>query len=448
MKTQISHIADELRNNFWFTPALMTLGAVVLSTLTLTIDGHVSEEDLKAFPGLHTIVYSGDPDGARDVLAAIAKSMIGVAGVVFSITIVALSLASNQFGPRMLENFTRDRGNQVTLGTFISAFVYSLLVLRTVITDEPSSVPHVSVTVALAMAIAGVSVLIYFIHHISVTIQASHLVAVIGSDLQNSIDDLFPDTDEAAADANADANAAGPDLPDDGQGAKIAARNSGHVQVINRERLVDIAREHDLVVRLETRPGRFVVETSTFALAWPASRVTDEVAVKLAGTLVTGSRRTPVQDVELPIRQLTEVAVRSLSPSKHDPFTASACVDQLSIGLCHAAGRAFPPPTLADDEGVVRLVIGDPITFERLIGVAFDQVRQSAAFHATVYLHLLEALTRIADCVSSPDRLEPVLKEGRLVREAAEASVANEADQEVIEERYGALLAAATERRS
>jgi len=447
MKTQISHIADELRNNFWFTPALMTLGAVLLSALTLTIDGHVSEQDLKAFPGLHTIMYSGDPDGARDVLAAIAKSMIGVAGVVFSITIVALSLASNQFGPRMLENFTRDRGNQVTLGTFISAFLYSLLVLRTVITEQPSSVPHVSVTVALAMAIAGVSVLIYFIHHISVTIQASHLVAVIGNDLQNSIDDLFPST---AADETGDAEAdvaIAADVPDVGEAREIKARNSGHVQLINRKRLVDLAREHDLLVRLQTRPGRFVVETSTFALAWPASRVTDVVANQLAGTLVTGSRRTPVQDVELPIRQLTEVAVRSLSPSKHDPFTASACVDQLSIGLCHAAGRAFPPRTQADGEGVVRLVIGDPITFERLIGVAFDQVRQSAAFHASVYLHLLEALTRIADCVRSPDRLEPLLREGRLVLEAAEASVANEADQEVIEERYDALLAAATGRR-
>lgn len=446
MRARISYIADRLGKSFWFTPALMTVGAVLLCALTLTIDGHVSEQDLRSFPGLHTIVYSGDPDGAREMLGTIAKTMITVAGVVFSITIVALSLASNQFGPRMLENFTRDRGNQVTLGTFIAAFLYSLLVLRTVRSDDPSSVPHVSVTVALSMAIAGVSVLIYFIHHISVTIQAPNLVAVIGSDLQDSIDDLFPDTDEPDEPDEAE-GARAVELPDTTEARKVKARNNGHVQIIDLDRLVEIARQHDLVIRLETRPGRFVVETSTLAHAWPASRVTDEVAVKLAGTVVTGSRRTPVQDVEFPIRQLTEVAVRSLSPGMNDPFTASTCVDQLSIGLCHAAGRVFPPRILADDDGVVRVVIGDPVTFERLIGVAFDQVRQSADFHATVYVHLLEALTRIADCVRSPDRLEPLLREGRLVVEAAAEPVPNEADREVIEARYDALLAAAAARR-
>lgn len=444
MRARVSHIADQLLKSFWFIPAVMTLGAVVLCALTLAIDSRVSAQDLKAVPGLHTVVYSGGPAGAREVLATIASSMITVAGVVFSITIVALSLASDQFGPRMLQNFTRDRGNQVTLGTFVSAFLYSLLLLRTIDTEDPGSVPHVSVTVALGLAIAGLSVLVYFIHHISVTIQAPNLVAVIGSDFQRSIDELFPDTDQQD---DADDTPA-TDLPEDGEARRVEAFHSGHVQLIDLERLVEIARDHDLVLRLETRPGRFVVPTSTFALAWPASRLTDEVAVMLAGALVTGSGRTPVQDVEFPIRQLAEVAVRCLSPGKNDPFTASTCVDQMSIGLCQAAGRAFPPRTLVDEDGAVRLVVGDPVTYARLIGVGFDPIRQAAKFHATVYVHILDALARIADCVRTEDRLEALVREGRLVVEDAEASVVNEADQEVIEERYDRLLTAAAERRS
>lgn len=295
-------------------------------------------------------------------------------------------------------------------------------------------------SVALLLAIAGLSVLIYFIHHISVTIQAPNLVSSIGIELQRGIDSLFPATDELHDAEEAPAT----DLPDDGEARRVEAHTSGHMQVINLEGLVEVAREHDLVVRLETRPGRFVVHTSTLAHAWPASRVSDEVA----GTVVTGSRRTPVQDVEFPIRQLAEVAVRSLSPGINDPSTAGTCVDQMSVGLCHAAGRAFPPRSLADEDGIVRLVIGDPVTFERLIGVAFDRVRQSADFHASVYIHVLEALTRIAGCVRNPDRLEPLLRAGRLVVEAAEESVADEADQAVIKKRYDVLLAAATERRS
>ncbi|HJR39309.1 MAG TPA: DUF2254 domain-containing protein [Nocardioidaceae bacterium] len=440
MAARFSFLRDRLRNSFWFTPALMTLGAVVLAVLTLTLDDHLSDEDLKAIPGLHTIVYSGGPDGAREVLGTIAASMITVAGVVFSITIVALTLASSQFGPRLLERFTRDRGNQLTLGTFIATFLYCLLVLRTIRTDQPESVPDVGVTVAVALAIAGLSVLIYFIHHVSMSIQAPSLVASIGGELRNGIHHLFPDADHLE-DVE---ESTPPDLPDTGEARRVEARSSGYVQILDLEGLVALACAHDLQLRIEVRPGRFVVPSSTLAHAWPAARVTDELAADIAAALVTGSRRTPVQDVEFPIRQLAEVAVRSLSPGINDPFTASTCVDEMSVGLCEAAGRAFPPRALADPEGVVRVVIGDPVTFGRLIGVAFDQVRQCADFHAPVYVHLLEALTRIAGCVTRPERMEPLLTEGRLVMEAACASVPSEADRQGIEERYDELVTAAS----
>ena len=175
MDTKASLVGERLRNGFWFTPALMLAGTTVLAFLTVAIDDNADPEKVA---WLKPIVYSGGPDGAREVLGVIAASMIGVAGVVFSITIVSLQLASGQFGPRMLANFVRDRGNQVTLGTFISAFLYSLLTLRTLRSD-PTSVPHLSVTVALAFAIAGLSVLVYYIHHVAVTIQAPTLIETI-----------------------------------------------------------------------------------------------------------------------------------------------------------------------------------------------------------------------------------------------------------------------------
>jgi uncharacterized membrane protein len=170
--------------------------------------------------------------------------------------------------------------------------------------------------------------------------------------------------------------------------------------------------------------------------------VDDEVAQAIAKCVVTGARRTPQQDIEFPIKQMVEIAVRALSPAINDPVTATTCVDQTSAGLCELASRELPSPYVLDEAGRLRLVDGDPITWERLVGAGFDQVRQAADFHTLVYIHMLESLARIAGCVRSPERLDPLLREARLVVEAAGRNVEAEADRDVVEQRYDALLTA------
>lgn len=437
MGTRISHLADRLRNSYWFTPALMLVASAVLAWVTIRIDEAADPEKL---PWVGDLVYSGGSNGAHEVLGTISSSMITVAGVVFSITIVTLQLASSQFGPRMLATFMRDRGNQVTLGTFVSTFLYSLLVLRTVRSDDPATVPHLSVTVALVLAVASLAVLIYFIHHVSTTIQAPTLVETIAGELRRATDHMFPDVDrlETAREA--------PDhmrLPEDfdRRGRRIPARSTGYVQVLDVERLVALAREHDLILRLDTRPGRFVVDNTDFATTFPAERVTDEVAEAIAGAVVTGARRTARHDIEFPLKQMVEIAVRALSPGINDPFTASTCVDQIGAGLCTLGSRELPSPYVLDEDDALRVVHGDPVTWERLVGAGFDQIRQCADFHTPVYLHVLESLAQIAGCVRDPSRLEPLLREARLVVDAAERNVEAEADQDVVEQRYDAVVA-------
>lgn len=438
MGIRFSFIAERLRNSYWFVPSLMLLGSALLAAVTVKIDEGFDPETVE---WLGRVVYTGGPDGAREVLGTIASSMITVAGVVFSITIVTLQLASSQFGPRMLSNFMRDRGQQLTLGTFVSTFLYSLLVLRTVRTDEPTEVPHLSVTVALLLAVAGLSVLIYFIHHVATTIQAPNLIAAISQELRRATDALFPDVEDVDKAGTTDRDL---ELPGDydTRSRRIPAESTGYVQVIDLERLVTIGRDHDLLIRLDTRAGRFVVDDTTFAQAYPAERVTDEVVHAIAAAVVAGSRRSSQDDIEFPIKQMVEIAVRALSPGINDPFTANTCVDQLSAGLCELAGREFPPPHVVDEDGQVRVTVGDPVTWDRMVGGAFDQIRQCADFHASVYVHLLESLTRVAGCVRHPDRLEPLLREGRLALEAAQRSVEEKADRATIQERYDRLLAA------
>ena len=436
MGTRIGNIGDRLRTSYWFVPTLMLVGAAVLAWTTIRIDEAANPEGL---PGVGWLVYSGGPEAAHALLSVIASSMITVAGVVFSIAIVTLQLASSQFGPRMLANFVKDRGNQVTLGTFVAAFLYSLLVLRVVRAGQPESVPHLSVTVALLLAVAGLTVFIYFVHHVATTIQAPNLVDAIADELRLSVHEMFPEA------GGTPAPPAAPGLPQDfdAESRTVRAGQVGYVQIIDIARLVRVAREHDLVIRVETRPGRFVVGHSVFARAYPAARVTEEAVESICEALTTGSRRTAQQDIEFPIRQMVEIAVRALSPAINDPFTASTCVDQIGAGLCEMAGREFPSTYVVDEDGALRVQWTDALTWERLVGGAFDQIRQSAAFHVAVYLNLLETLAQVAGCVTDRDRLEPLLREARLVVEAAERSVESEADQEVVEQRYDDLVAVA-----
>jgi uncharacterized membrane protein len=438
MGTRISYIVEWLRNSYWFVPAVMLVGAALLAWATTSLDELAEPEET---PYVGELIFSGGTDGAHEVLSTIASSMITVAGVVFSITIVSLQLASSQFGPRMLANFMRDRGNQLTLGTFIAAFLYSLLVLRTIRSDDPDSVPHLSVTVALLLAVAGLVVLVYFIHHVATTIQAPNLVNALAGELRRATDHLFPDVDEVEDVRPPEVH---PGLPEDfeARSRQVTPQGAGYVQVIDVGRLVRIAQEHDLLVRIETRPGRFLVKNSRFVSAYPSERVGDDVAAGISGTVVTGARRTDRHDIEFPIKQMVEIAVRALSPGINDPFTASTCVDQLGAGLGELAGRALPSPYVVDGDDALRVVVGDPVTWERLVGAAYDQIRQCAESHTPVYLHLLEALTRVVGCVRNPSRLDPLVRQAELVLEAAVRRVESEADRAVVEQRYDALRTA------
>jgi uncharacterized membrane protein len=351
-----------------------------------------------------------------------------VAGVVFSITMVALTLASQQYGSRLLANFTRDRGNQFTLGVFLATFLYALLILRSIHGTGHADVPHLSVTVALVMAIAGVSVLIYFVHHMAVTIQSPNLAALVAGEFRHVLDRTYPAGEDGTAVPE----------PDDAEAAEVLAGKRGYLQLVDYAGLAALAEEHDLLIRVERRPGKFVVPSEVIARAWPADRVDEAVAERIRRHVNTGARRTHQQDAEFPARQLTEIAVRALSPAINDVVTATICVDQLSDGLCDAATRPLAGLVGRGSDGRTRAWGADPVTFTDLVA-AYDGIRECASFHAPVYVHALDALMRVARCVRDAERLEPVRKQARLFLEAAERDVEAEADREPIRRRYDAL---------
>lgn len=385
-------------------------------------------------------IYTGSPDGARSLLSTIAGSMISVAGVTFSITIVALSLASSQLGPRLLKNFMRDRGNQIVLGTFVAVFTYCLLVLRVIRSgDDVAFVPHLSVTLAMLLAIASLGVLIYFFHHVSTMIQAQYVIASIGRDLEAGIARLFASPPE---NRRYEYQLRGKDdIPADfdDNTAFVTARASGYLQAIDYETLHTIASKNDLLLQLLYRPGDFVARNNQIIAVYPAGGLSDEVQKRLHNAHTLGASRLHIQDVEFAIDQLVEIAVRALSPGINDPFTAIACLDQFSTTLSGLAERAIPSGYYYDTDGRLRM-ISDAVTFEGIIHGAFDQIRQHGKSDVAVTIRLLEVIAIILARTRTDAQRRVLVQQAELIKRASDEAVFEEYDRQDIAERYDLVV--------
>jgi uncharacterized membrane protein len=433
MTSTIKNLWYSLTSTLWFVPAVMTLLALCLGFGSIAVDD--------ALDGATGWAYSGGPEGARELLAAIAASMITVAGVSFSVMIVALTLASQQFGPRLLRNFMRDTGNQIVLGTFIATFTYCLIVLRTIRSDQSDFVPHVSVSLSIVLALASLAVLIYFIHHAAVSIQAPELIAMVANDVAEGIERLFPEKLGQPPEAGP-AHASEETLKDfEIHGAPIEAKTTGYLQSINSDGLIRSATESDVVVLVKCRPGEFVIEGNELARILPRERINSQMADEIRGNFLLGTQRTHLQDVEFSIRQLVEVAVRSLSPSVNDPFTAINCIDRITFALCLLAERSFPSSLRHDKHGNLR-VIAQPVTFAAFADAAFDPIRQYGLSSAAVTIRLLEAIEMIAKRAQREGDRRVLLSQAVMIRRGSHESLPEERDRLAVEERFSKALEA------
>ncbi|HUP47982.1 MAG TPA: DUF2254 domain-containing protein, partial [Thermoanaerobaculia bacterium] len=321
MRIPLVALLDKIRSSLWFIPALMVVSGAVLSFIVVAADRRLIDA-----PGRTFLLFGGGADGARAVLGTIASSMMTVTGVVFSITIVALTLASQQFGPRVLRNFMEDRGNQVVLGTFISTFVYCLLVTRTVIggDDDAAFVPHLGVTGGVLLSILSLGVLIYFIHHVSTSIRAETIIARVAHELDHTIDRLYP---QQIGDEQPEERWEVPPACD--MKTEISSTAEGYLQAVDDALVMEIASKEDLLLRFHVEPGDFIMRGQLLLEAHGRKTVDEKSRDRLMSAFVLGSARTPVQDVEYPLQQLVQIAALALSPGVNDPFTAISAIDRL-----------------------------------------------------------------------------------------------------------------------
>jgi uncharacterized membrane protein len=432
---------EGLRTSLWFVPTVVVLASVVLFAATYGID-HRFNTGHGSVPGW---LNSGSADAARTILTSIAVAIITVVGVVFSITILALQLASTQFGPRMLRNFIRDFGTQCTLGAFVGTFVFSVLSLGAV--GHPAgTVPHVSVTVALVLMLVDLGVLIYFIHHIATTIQLNQVVYGIASDLGGAIDDVVRDA-RAARQAPDALSGPTPDVAAsllrlDHDGVAIPAPTSGYLQQVSHTKLVEIASASDAVVRLVHRPGHFITQGRPLAVAAPGSAA-PAVASALLKAHATGPHRTLFQDLQFAMDQLVEIAIRALSPAVNDTFTALTCIDWLGDGLSKLSTVPLPDGVYRDDAGTVRL-IDVPLRYDRLVDRAFDKIRQAGRGMPAVNIRQLETLARVAEHTIDDAQRDAIVEQADMILRSSEEAVPEPGDRRDAQRAYDLVASAIT----
>lgn len=415
---------ERLAEKFWVVPALITAFGVGGAEVLVYLDrsGRVPDWMIQS-----QWVYTGGATGARTLLGTVDSSMIGVAGTVFSITIAALTLAAGQMGPRLLRNFTNDRGNQITLGVFLGTFSYALMVLRSVRTaDEGLFIPHASLSVGILLAFLCVATLVYFVGHMANRINVDTVIELVSNDVHASIDRLAVDKAQAAPPA---------DSFWDG-GTLVTDDRQGYLQSVDSDQLVTDAFEKHVSVRLFVRPGHYVFPGTAVAVIKPHNQAVAD-AINAAFTL--GPERVSAEDLEFPIRQLVEVAVRALSPGINDPRTAMSVLDRLGAALCDLQGRHLSTGVTTGDNGA--LMVLPTVNYDGLTNAMFHMIRQNARGSTPVLMRMLEVLTAVADRERDPGRFETLHRHADLVVADAMRDIQTPGDIADVRKRHSTFTA-------
>lgn len=455
--SRLAKLRDVLRYGLWFVPLTVVLLGLLLAVILPAID--------RAYGGSMTALQRfvpATPATMESFLRLIAGSMITVATTAFSITIVALQLASSQLGPRLLRNFVRDRTNQLVFGVLLATFVYCVVVLQSVSLGVDvagagfgagENPPVTSFLAAAVLAFLSVVLFIVFIHHTASSVQTDAVIAGVSRELAFSLNRLFPVTigspppiEVVDGEGSRAQRFPGAHSLRWEEGTHVRIRRSGYIQAIDGRFLVAFAERHNVVVRLERRPGDFVERGTTVAVVLRREASTKRSRrmkprrskPRLDGLLnvfIIGMQRTQQQDVAFVFHQLVEIALRALSPGINDSFTAMRCIDRLTDALIRIGENAFPSPYRYGESGELR-VIALPLSFSVVLALVFNPIAESAVDRSIVVLHLFDALKRIAERSRSDESRKALDALSDYILYLAQTSSAYEATQERIHAAY------------
>lgn len=419
---------EALRTGLWPIPLGMALIALLLYAAMMALDR--SAIDAVAVSAWH--LHGGTGDDARNLLSTLAAAIITMSSIVFSMTVVALSLAANQFGSRLVRTHMADLRTKGALGLFAMTIVYCLLALRSVGKDMTAAeVPHLTVSVGLLLALVCVVMLLFFLHFVARSVIADEVVRRSAHELEENVAHLpaLQNTSERAQHASLI-----PNEPDE-RAATVRSRTQGYIEAIAYERLVAICSKHDVCVRMELRAGAFVTRGAWLAFVYPVEALTSELDSAIQDQILIGEQRTATQDIEFTLRHIVDIALRALSPGINDANTALVVIDHLSGPLSRLMGKRLPPPTYEDERGVVRIV-AKTTDYAGVLAAALHQIRQAGARQPAVIIAMLRALGRMAEHVRLAEQRDALVHQADLIAAAGMREAQEPADRADIERAF------------
>lgn len=375
MKFRVARARENLRSSLWFIPSLCVVAAIALSEMAHRVDRELDQA------GTGWYLFTGSPESARTVVGTIATSMLTFTGLVFTVTMLVLELASNQLSPRVMRTFLRDRFTQLVLGVFIATFLYALLVLRGITstsTGEPF-VPALSVWFALVLVLLSIGLFVSYIHHMAQSIRPASVMHRVGTEVRDAIDQLYPAGVGEAAEPE------GPDGPLPAGEAIIPSPGpSGVLTGVDEGQIVEAARASGCVIELRACVGDFVREGAPLFIVRGSWDGSGEGALRASVNFA--SMRTMVQDAAFGFRELVDIAERALSPGINDPTTAVQAIDQLH-GLLGLLVLRPIPSSRRDVDGKLAAILPRP-GWSDYVALACDEIRRSGQGQIQVHRRL------------------------------------------------------------
>lgn len=384
-------LSDRLRESLLFLPIVLLIAGVLLEVGAREVDRHIRLGWLGAF--------TMGPDAAVTLLSTIAGATITTAGVVFSLLVVSLQLASGQFSPRVLRTFWRDRVGQVLIGLLLSAFAFCVLALSQIDTGAKNA-PTLTMTLAVALALACILAIVGFLNRIT----RQQYVGRIMERIQHEATALIADLPYGSRVGPRSGTAvSAPEVDDLGPALLVRAHADGWMQQVSHSAVLG-AVPPGSVVRLETRVGAYLIRDEPLARIWPRPDAeTGRRAARLIGeAVIIGATRTMQQDIDFALRQLNDIGLRALSPAVNDPTTAIEVILRVSSILRPLVQAELPAQAHRDEDGRTLLTPWD-LDHAEYVRHAYGQIRLYAGAHPQVVMTLVRVLRMLRDVAGEHD---------------------------------------------
>lgn len=425
--TYIRKFKEDILSNLWVTPVLMSIFSLILLLFAIYIDSSLNNFNLYD----EYLVYRILPGKLSNILSVMVSASITITSITLSVTVLTLSLASNQLGPRLLPNFIRQSKTQNIIGIFLSLYLYSTLLLVLINSEYLHNTPmFISIIIGISLSVVAFFSLIYFIHHVSRSIQTDYVLSVIFHDTADCMDRMFSEEK-----LNSDYDNA---LLQGANKGSIRAYNHGYIQTIHYEKIKAISSNEAVSIEFLHRPGSYIHKNAVIANIYGHSNDLKIIENKINKAIAFGTIRTSVQDVEFGFDQVSEIAVRALSPSTNNPYTAIQCINIIGDLLVILASKKIKN-SIIDNQGK-HFVVCKKYTYESIVDISLNSLRQHAAEHVNVTIELLRMIKSVLRYECHDEMYDALVNQANNIYEASKLNILNKHDKQKIDKEYNDIM--------